>query len=325
MPSLRSRLFVGFLKHRHLLQGRWRRTTEVYEGTLIPSLRAEAERGAKAFGRLPKSVQLEKTTLGSLQAEWLLPRGATRPPEAALLYFHGGGLVLGSAASHRGIVAKFVVGSGEAALVPDYALAPERPFPAALDDAVAAYRHLLAEGIAAHKIVCMGDSGGGNLCLSLLLALREEGLPMPAGAVTLSAWTDLTNSGASWQDNAELDSLCWADAQTHFAAMYAAGQDPAQALISPLFGELEGLPPLLMFVGGHETMRDDTLRFAARAEAAGVEVTTRVGEGLFHCYPVCTPLFPEAKAAAAEICAFIRRRIRDPRTPSPTAPGASAR
>lgn len=305
MSSIRSRLFAFTLAHRHLLKGKLRRTTSIDEATSIPKLRAEVERGAEFFGKLPKGFTLEPVRIGALDAEWMLPPGAGKKP--ALLYFHGGGLVVGSVRSHRGIVAKFVKGSGISALVFDYALAPERPFPAALEDAVAAYEYLLAQDVPPNKIVCIGDSGGGNLCLAALLALKERGLPQPAGAVTLSAWTDLTNSGESWVTNAERDTLCWKDAQTVFSRMYAGNHDPADPLISPLFGDLSGLPPLLMYAGNDETLRDDTTRFAQRAKESGVETELHLGEGLFHCYPACAPLFPEATRAMDEICAFARR------------------
>jgi acetyl esterase/lipase len=310
MPSIRSKLLVFVLKHRHLFKGRLRRTTSIGEATSIPKLRAEVERGAEFFGKLPEGFVLEPVRIGDLDAEWMIPPGAGKEP--VLLYFHGGGLVVGSVRSHRGIVAKFVKEGGIGALVFDYALAPERPYPAALNDAVAAYEYLLAEGIAPSRIVCIGDSGGGNLCLATLLTLKQRGLPQPAGAVTLSAWTDLTNSGESWVSNAKRDTLCWKDAQTVFARMYAAGNNPADPLISPLFGDLSNLPPLLMFAGGDETMRDDTTRFARKAQEAGVEVTLRVGDGLFHCYPACAPLFPEATEAMAEIGSFLRRITEGP-------------
>ena len=305
MPSIRSKLFAFTLAHRHLLKGRLKRTTSIDEATSVPKLRAEVERGADFFGKPPEGFTLEPVQIGDLAAEWMLPPGAGKDP--VLLYFHGGGLVVGSLRSHRGIVTKFVQGSGIGALVFDYALAPERPYPAALDDAVAAYEYLLAQHVSPERIVCIGDSGGGNLCLATLLALNQRELPLPAGAVTMSAWTDLTNSGESCVSNAELDTLCWKAAQEVFGRMYAVDHDPTEPLISPLFGDLSGLPPLLMYAGGDEMLRDDSTRFADRARQAGVDVTLRVGEGLFHCYPACAPMFPEATQAMAEICAFARR------------------
>jgi acetyl esterase/lipase len=206
-------------------------------------------------------------------------------------------------------VAKFVQGSGVGALLFDYGLAPEHPFPDGLNDSVAVYQYLLDEGVKPAKIVFMGDSGGGNLVFATMLALKEKNLPLPAAAVALSPWTDLTNSGDSWEFNAKLDTLCWKEAQSFFADYYAGNHDRTRPLISPVFGDLTGLPPLLIFAGGHETMLSDSVRIAEKARAAGVPVTLTIGEGLFHCYPACAPLFPEAKRALADICDFIRLHI----------------
>lgn len=307
MPSLRSRLFVFALKYRHLLRFQLKRTNAVSRKTSIPRLREEVERGASFFGKLPENFLLRPVDIDGLAAEWMQPSAAS--PKKAILYFHGGGLVLGSVAAHRSIVAKFVSGTGISALVFDYALAPERPFPAALDDSVAAYRYLLDEGIEPHHIVFSGDSGGGNLVFATLLALKAQQLPLPAAAVALSPWTDLTNSGESWEANAKIDTLCWKEAQTIFSEYYTGASDPTSPLISPLFGNLQGLPPLLIYAGGDELMRDDSTRFAAKAKKAGVDVTLRIGEGLFHCYPACTPLFPEATQAMTEICEFIKTKL----------------
>ena len=174
--------------------------------------------------------------------------------------------MIGSAKAHRGIVAKFVRGSGVGALVFDYSLAPEHPYPEGLNDSVTAYRYMLDEGIRPENIVFMGDSGGGNLCLATLLALKDQNIPLPAGAVTLSAWTDLKNTGESFITNAESDNLCWRDAQEIFSTYYCGDNDPGMPQISPLYGDLHGLPPLLMYAGSDELMRDDTTRFAVRSQ-----------------------------------------------------------
>lgn len=307
MPSLRSRMFVFALKHRHLFRFEFRRRSMVTWDTSMPKLRLEIEKGARFFGKLPPGIEVLPVSIGALSAEWIRPTAATS--DKAILYFHGGGYAIGSCLAHRGIVAKFVKGSGLGALVFDYRLAPEHPFPAALDDAVAAYRWLLAEGISPHRIAFVGDSAGGGLCLATLLALRDQQVPLPAAAVAMSPWTDLTNSGDSWDTNAKVDTLCWREAQIVFSKYYAADNDPSQPWISPLFGDLHGLPPLLLYAGSDELLRDDATRFAAKAESAGVDVTLRVGKGMFHCYPACAPMFPEATQALAEICAFLNAQI----------------
>ena len=304
MPSFRSRLFVFALKHRHLLKFQLRRRSNVDWNTSMVDLREEVERGAAFFGKLPEDLKLVPAMAGDLPVEWMMPEGAAK--DRIILYFHGGGYTVGSIKAHRRIVAKVVEGSGTGALVFDYRLAPENPFPAALDDALAAYRYILEEGVDPSRTIFMGDSAGGGLVLAALLALKERGMPLPAGAVVLSPWTDLKKSGDSWTSNAERDTLCWREAQTVFSRYYAGDNDPGLPLISPLYGDLRGLPPLLMYVGGDELLLDDSTRFAGKAKEAGVDVILHVGEGMFHCYPACSPLFPEARNAMSEICAFIK-------------------
>jgi acetyl esterase/lipase len=217
--------------------------------------------------------------------------------------------VTGSCQGHRSVVAKFVKASGVGALLFAYRLAPEHPFPAALEDALAAYRWLLAEGVSPDHIAFMGDSAGGGLGLATLIALRDQAVPLPAAAVALSPWTDLKCTGESLTTKAKVDSLTWKESWAVFSSYYAGENDPGLPWISPLYGDLQGLPPLLIYVGGDELLLDDSTRFAEKAERAGVEVTLRVGEGLFHCYPVCAPLFPEAKQAMVEICTFIKAHL----------------
>lgn len=307
MPSLQSRLFIFALKYRHLLRGQLKRRSIITFDTSIPQLREEIERGAGFFGKLPASIELQPVKTGALSAEWMIPSGASR--DRAILYFHGGGYATGSISAHRPIVSKFVTGTGLPALVFDYRLAPEHPFPAAVEDSLSAYQWLLSEGISPSRIVFIGDSAGGGLCLAAMLALKDKGIPLPSAAVALSPWTDVRNTGESQYTNAKVDTLTWQEAQIVFSKYYAGDTDPGHPWISPLYGDLHGLPPLLIFVGGHELLRDDSTRFAEKAKEAGVDVTLRVGEGLFHCYPACAPLFPEARQAMEEICLFVTGRM----------------
>lgn len=309
MPSLQSRLFLFMLRHSHLLRFRLKRRDSFDWDTPIADFRAQVGKTSTLFGKLPAQLEIAPVTIGDseLYAEWIRPVQAAH--DSVILYFHGGGYVSGTCEAHRTHVAKVVQESGIGALLFAYRLAPENPFPAALEDAMAAYRWLLQQGIAAERIAFMGDSAGGGLCLATLLALKDEGVELPAAAVVLSPWTDLKCTGASYQTNLAVEALTPAQSWTVFSHYYVQDNDPGNPLISPLYGQLAGLPPLLVYVGEHEVLYDDSAKFAEKARDAGVDVTLRVGEGLFHCYPICAPLFPEATQAMTELCAFIRGHV----------------
>lgn len=301
MPSVKSRVVLFLLKHRHLFRLQLRRAA-IDAATPLADLRRRADASASRFGRVPPEVRTTEVTLGNCVAEWLRPPGADR--QRAMLYFHGGGYVMGSRQSHRGVVAKLAAASGLNAVLFDYRLAPEHPYPAALDDALSVYAALLAHGHPASGIVFAGDSAGGGLCLATLLALRDRGLPLPSAAAVMSPWTDLTCSSPSYDHP---DPLAPAGSWRTFSAHYAGATPASTPLISPLFGELAGLPPLLIYAGADESMRDDSVRFTEKAKAASVDVRLHVGAGMVHCYPVFSPMFPEAKHAMDDICAFLRR------------------
>jgi len=307
MPSFKSKFFVFMLKNKDIFKPKSKRLTKINNIDDILRFRAIVEKGAEYFGKLPKKLELEIADIDGIYGEWIIPENSQE--DKMILYFHGGGLVAGSAKSHRGIVAKFVKASGVKALTFDYGLAPENPFPKGLNDSMKVYQDLLESGYEAENIILMGDSGGGNLVLSLMLLLKEKSLPLPAGAITLSPWTDLTNSGDSNTSNRVKDNLTTENANEMFSKVYCVENDPKNPLISPLFGDLDGLPSLLMFAGNDELMRDDTVGFANKAKDAGVDVEMEVGEGMFHCYPACAPLFPEANAAMEKIVGFIQDKL----------------
>ncbi len=313
MPSWQSRLVNFALRNRHLLKFHLRRETWDWN-TSIPAFREACEKGA-AKTRLPAEIDVSPVAIdglpAGLAAEWIRLSGA--PEEArndpVIFYTLGGGYVSGSCSDHRGFVAKFVQGSGVRALLYEYRLAPEHPYPAALEDTLTAYRWLLNQGTPPARIVIAGESAGGGLCLATLLALRDQGLPLPAAAVALSPWTDLNLTGESVRSRARV-SIDPPGMSTVCCKYYAGDHDPASPGISPLYGDLHGLPPLLIVVGNDEMMRDDSTRFAEKAQAAGVNVTLRIGEGMVHCYPLFAPLFPEATEAMQEIGAFIKAHAR---------------
>ncbi|HSL93825.1 MAG TPA: alpha/beta hydrolase [Bacillota bacterium] len=307
MPSLRARLIGSMLRNRHLFKKKQPIDWDTLEA--VQDFRREVEAGAARFGKLPAGITASPEPIGDLYAEWISP--ANPRPNRILLYFHGGGYVSGTCAAHRGIVAKFVHGSNVRALVFEYRLAPENPYPAALDDALTAYQHLLAQDIPAHNIVFAGDSGGGGLCLSTLLAIRDRGLPLPFRAVVLSPYTDLLCTGKSHEMNLK---RCLSPEGTPqaFGRHYAGSNDPRLPYISPYYGGLHGLPPMLIFAGSDEVLLDDSRMFAEKARQAGVDVTLRIGEGLFHCYPAMAPMFPEATQAMDEIIKFISATCESP-------------
>lgn len=309
MPSLKGRLFIFKIKHHDLLHFKLKRRATIDWDAIIARSREEAKNPAESVSKLPKEIEVSPVNMNGLYGEWILLSSATK--DKLMLYFHGGGYVMGSCQAHRPVVSKFVKGSGISALLFDYGLAPEHPFPAGLEDSVAAYRWLLAKDISPSHIVFVGDSAGGGLCLATLIALRDQGIPLPAAAVALSPWTDLKCTGESLKTKAKADFLVSVESLALFSKYYVGDNDPCLPLISPLYGDLGGLPPLLINVGGDEIILDDSISFAEKAKDAGVDVTLKVGEGMFHCYPACSPLFPEARQAMDEICAFIKTHIKD--------------
>lgn len=306
MHSLRCRFFLFMLRNRHLLRLSFRKEEAVDWEHDLDTVRKSAAKSSKMFGKLPKGVTSTPVDIGGRPAEWIEPMGATR--DKVILYFRGGGYVLGSIGMHRGIAAKFVKGTGIPALLFEYGNAPEHPYPAALNDAVGAYRWLLSQGVSPSKIAFAGDSAGGGLLLATLLRLKDEGTSLPAAAMALSPWTDVACTGESMETNAH---RCLSPRGSSLACRkhYAGENDPTHPFISPLYGDLSGLPPLHITAGGHETLLNDSTRFAERAGEAGVDVTLVVGEKLFHCYPACAPLFPEATQALEDICAFIKAHL----------------
>jgi len=189
----------------------------------------------------------------------------------------------------------------------DYRMAPEHPYPAALNDALAGYCWLLDQGAKPDRILLAGDSAGGGLTLALLLKLRDEGVPLPAGAVALSPWTDLATTGASLHTKADTDPMLVASEIPHHAAMYLGGADPRDPYASPLYGDPRGLPPTLIQAGGDEVLLDDGVRMAEKMQAAGCDVELQVWPRMPHVFQLLATVMPEAQAAVAEIARFARR------------------
>jgi acetyl esterase/lipase len=229
--------------------------------------------------------------------------------ERVILYFHGGVYVIGSAATSVPLVGGLVRRTGVNAITLDYRLAPEYPYPAAVEDALAAYEGLLAQGMDPGQIVLAGDSAGGGLAVATLLAAREAGLPMPSCAFLMSPYADLTLSGETLTERQSLDPILTQEGLRVRAPEYIAGADAADPLISPIFGDLSGLPPLLIQVGSHEILLSDALRLAARAATTDVAVTLDVTPGVPHVFQGYAGLLDEAGAALDRASDFVKAQL----------------
>jgi epsilon-lactone hydrolase len=276
----------------------------------VPTLQ-ELRDGFAPAGRLhpvPDDIAVTAIAADGVPAYWLLAPGTEHA--GVLLYLHGGGFSLGSVRSNGELAARLGRASGMRVLFPEYRLAPEHPFPAALDDVLTTWRWLRSvQGVDASAIAVAGDSAGGGLALSLLVALRDAGEDLPAAAALLSPMVDLTVSGASITERADDDPIFTPEMIRGLAAGYLGGADPTNPLASPLFASLVGLPPLLLLAGTAEVLLSDSERLAAAADQAGVEVSLVVGDGLTHVYPILLGT-PEADEATRQVTDFLRSRVK---------------
>ena len=274
----------------------------------VAALRQLWEVLAARSGPVPDEVKWEPVTAGQVACEWI--HGPINRGGQAVMYIHGGGYVFGSVATYRELIGRLSLAAGMWVLAPDYRLAPEHPFPAAVDDSLAAYRWLLSIGIEPRHIVIAGDSAGGGLALATMVALRDAGDQLPAAAVLLSPGTDLTCSGDSYTSRATSDPFFTREQVVFLAAQYLAGANPTSVLASPIYADLKGLPPLLVHVGSDEVLLDDSTRLAERARAAGVEVDLRVWDGMWHDFQRQAGLgVIEAQESIDLIGAFIKKRV----------------
>jgi monoterpene epsilon-lactone hydrolase len=256
---------------------------------------------------LPKDVCVTPVDAGGVPAEWTETPGCST--RRTLLYFHGGGYAMGSLATHRLLVANLSRAAKLRVLSVEYRLGPEDPFPAAVDDAVTAYQFMLAQGLKPGQMAVAGDSAGGGLSAACLLALREAGHPLPAAGALLSPWLDLSLTRDSITRLAQTDPLVEARLLQQCAEAYLGSQNPQSPLASPLFGDLSGLPPLLIQVGSAEILLDDSTEFAARAQGAGCEITLEVWEDMIHVWHSFAAILPEARDAIAKIGSFFQQQL----------------
>ena len=270
----------------------------------------QKRRNASAGGwllRPPRGTQIIPLHIGELPARWIIPRGANE--QHTVLYLHGGGWVYGWAPFYDMFVGRLAGAAQARTLAIDYRLAPEHPFPAAVEDCLTAYRYLIDSGTPPAKIAIMGDSAGGNLTLVTLLTARQAGLPLPAAGVCLSPATDFASHGPSYTANINKDAILKRSFTGFASKAYLAGHDPCDPLASPIYGDLVGLPPLLIQAGGDEILLSDAESFAAKAGIQGVDVTLQVYPGMWHAWQMFAPYLPEAQHAVEEIGKFIREKV----------------
>lgn len=256
--------------------------------------------------KLPKDVKCEPVNAGGVPAEWItVPRVVG---QNVILYLHGGGYTGGSIRTHRDLAARISRVSKAHVLIIDYRLAPEHPFPAALEDTIAVYRWLIStEGIRPDNLIIVGDSAGGGLTIATLVKLRDEGIALPAAAICLSPWTDLACTGESMKSKAESDPFITPEGCKFMADKYLKGADPYNPLASPLYANLKGLPPMLIIVGTSEILLEDSILFAKRAKAAGVDVKLDIWEDMIHVFPAFAGFVPESRQAVEKIGEFIQK------------------
>ena len=254
---------------------------------------------------LTVGAETEKVDAGGVKAEWSTAPGAAA--DRVILYFHGGGYVLGSIHSHRDMCERLSRAAQARVLALDYRLAPEAPFPAAVEDARAAYRWLLAQGISPKRIAIAGDSAGGGLTFAALLALKQNGDPMPACAAPLSPWVDLEGLGESMTSKASEDPMVQKHLIEQMGKTYVQNGELRNPLAAPLYGDLRGLPPLLIQVGSRETLLDDAVRMADKAKKARVPVELDVWHGQIHVWQIFASRLDEGEQAIQKIGAFVRK------------------
>lgn len=294
MPSPEYQQILHFLKER-------RRT----EFASFQQGREEFEKITSLL-RIPPDVVCDRINANGVPGERLrLPESA---PDKALYFLHGGGYTSGSTNTHRDLVSRIARAAGAQALSVDFRLAPENKFPAALDDAVKAYRWLITR-VEPSNVVIAGDSAGGGLAIASLVALQEAGDPLPAAAAVMSPWVDLGLSGESMRTMARDDPMNNLEEVQRQAEAYLQGTDPRTPLASPLYADLTGLPPVLIQAGSAEVLLDDAVRLAERGKTAGVDVTLSLWDEMFHVWQIFAPVLPEGRRAIDEMGAFIRKHI----------------
>jgi len=255
------------------------------------------------FTKLPKNVEVDKLKINNIPAFKVSAMNARK--DRIVLYLHGGGYIGGSFKTHKEFVARLSKIANVQVILIEYRLAPENPFPAALEDSIKAYNRIISKGYNPQNIFIAGDSAGGGLCLATLLKLRDEKIPLPSAAVCISPWTDLALTGTSIKTKAEMDPMLTEELLKLGVKSYVGNADPRNPYISPLYGDFTGLPPLLIIVGTSEIFLDDSLRLAELAKKVNVKVKLDVWEDMIHTFPLLSIKAPESIQATKNIADFI--------------------
>jgi monoterpene epsilon-lactone hydrolase len=270
----------------------------------VEELRAQMEADSTQFPLAP-DVRCQPVDAGGIPAEWVTTPESVE--ERVIYYLHGGGYVSGSITTHRELASRLARAAKARLLLIGYRLAPEHPFPAAVEDSVAGYRWLLSSGVKPARVAIAGESAGGGLSVATLVALRDASEPLPAAAVAVSPWVDMEAVGESMVSKAAADPLLQRDMLLEMARIYLGNTDPHTPLASPIHADLTGLPPLLIQVGTAEVLHDDAKRLAERAESAGVEVVLEPWEDMIHMWPAFAAMLPEGQQAIDRIGEFVQK------------------
>ena len=288
---------------------RWFVKRKIGPATTLEALRRQDAFLARLVPSPPKGTQTTHIDLDGVKAVAVVTPASLSG--RLVLYLHGGGHVSGSPALYGDFTWRIAAATRARTVILDHRLAPEHPFPAALDDAVTAYRALVADGADPRRMAVLGESSGGGLVLAMLLKLRDEGFHLPAAAVALSPWTDLALTGNSLQRNAEADPMLRGSEGARLASYYLAGADPRTPYASPLYADPTGLPPTLIQVGSDEILLDDSVRMAERMRAAGCQVELEIWPRMPHTWQVWARVLPEARVAIERIGAFVQSKMCD--------------
>jgi epsilon-lactone hydrolase len=273
----------------------------------ISEQRARQEKSTR-FARLPKNVCFQPIIINGIPSEWI---EANNSKAGVILYLHGGAYALGSINSHREFLSRLALFTQIKILAINYRLAPEHPFPAALEDALTAYHYLLTQGFDPSQVIIAGDSAGGGLTLAALISLRDAGEKLPAGAFCISPWVDLSFPDPFSKKTAKPDPILSSKILEGYAKYYAGNTEPTNPLISPIYADLRGLPPLLIHVGENEILLDESIRFSEKARQAGVIITLVTWEGMFHVFQLFSFL-PETQKSMEQINSFVSIEIAQP-------------